>query len=195
MRAILSILVTGLMLGAIPVAAQQDDPMALQRCIWACLANSPGAASPEYNACVARQCSYIGSPAEPEPDPGAASLWRSGIASDGRTRFAGIDRSGGQPGGLFYMCDRAGQSYLALIGVGSPPGLYRVTVGAVELPVPFDRRRQELTVDVVPGGQLMNVLSGRGWAVIKDPAGKVVGAHSLTGADAALRRTLAACRG
>ena len=47
------------------VAAQEADPMAEQRCVWACLANSPGAASAEYSACVAEFCS-------PEPGQGAA---------------------------------------------------------------------------------------------------------------------------
>lgn len=51
---------------AYAVAAQEADPMAEQRCVWACLANSPGAASAEYSACVAEFCS-------PEPGQGAAA--------------------------------------------------------------------------------------------------------------------------
>lgn len=181
----------GLVLGTAPLMAQQDDPMAMQRCIWACLANSPGAASAEYNACVDRQCSDIGGAQADDPPP--VSQWQSGVASDGRTRFAGVARSGGHRGGLYYMCDAQGQSYLALIGVEGPPGTYRVRVGRADLPVPFDRRRVELSVDVVPGGQVMRALEGPGMGTILDPSGRVVFAQSLTGGAAALRETYAAC--
>lgn len=37
-------------------ALAQEDPMEEQRCVWACLANSPGADSDEYNACVRQYC-------------------------------------------------------------------------------------------------------------------------------------------
>ena len=36
--------------------AQSEDEMAVQRCVWACLANSNGANDPEYHACVERNC-------------------------------------------------------------------------------------------------------------------------------------------
>lgn len=45
--------------GSVPAAAQDNDEMALQRCIWACLANSEGAGDPAYHACVDRQCSGV----------------------------------------------------------------------------------------------------------------------------------------
>lgn len=44
--------------------AQGGDPMAEQRCVWQCLANSPGGAeSAAYRVCVARYCSA--GPSEP----------------------------------------------------------------------------------------------------------------------------------
>jgi hypothetical protein len=58
-------------LSAAPAAAQIEDPMMedpmmeQQRCVWSCLANSPGNDSPEYNACVKQYCEEIG--AEPAP--------------------------------------------------------------------------------------------------------------------------------
>ncbi|MBL4927603.1 hypothetical protein [Fuscibacter oryzae] len=58
---------------AAPVAAQDESPeMEQQRCVWSCLANSPGNDSPEYNACVKQYCEDIGAevaPAEPVPAP------------------------------------------------------------------------------------------------------------------------------
>jgi peptidoglycan hydrolase-like protein with peptidoglycan-binding domain len=40
-----------------PVQAQSgDDEMALQRCVWMCLANSTGNADPAYDACVEKHC-------------------------------------------------------------------------------------------------------------------------------------------
>jgi hypothetical protein len=49
----------GLLLAA-GAAAAQVDLMAEQRCVWSCLANSPGAASREYSDCVARLCTATG---------------------------------------------------------------------------------------------------------------------------------------
>lgn len=58
---------------AAPVAAQDESPeMEQQRCVWSCLANSPGNDSPEYNACVKQYCEDIGAevaPADPAPAP------------------------------------------------------------------------------------------------------------------------------
>lgn len=58
---------------AAPVAAQDESPeMEQQRCVWSCLANSPGNDSPEYNVCVKQYCEDIGAevaPADPAPAP------------------------------------------------------------------------------------------------------------------------------
>lgn len=58
---------------AAPAVAQDESPeMEQQRCVWSCLANSPGNDSPEYNACVKQYCEDIGAevaPADPAPAP------------------------------------------------------------------------------------------------------------------------------
>jgi len=41
-------------LAAAPAVA--DDEMALQRCVWMCLANSKGNSDPAYSACVEKYC-------------------------------------------------------------------------------------------------------------------------------------------
>jgi hypothetical protein len=60
----------GLFLGAGSVAAQVD-PMEEQRCVWSCLANSPGAESREYSDCVAQICTAIGQGSAAEAAPSA----------------------------------------------------------------------------------------------------------------------------
>ena len=37
-------------------ASAADDPMAVQRCVWSCLANSKGADDPAYERCVKEYC-------------------------------------------------------------------------------------------------------------------------------------------
>ncbi|MCW8087200.1 hypothetical protein [Sabulicella glaciei] len=65
---------------ALPVAAQ-PDPMAEQRCVWSCLAQSRGANDPRYHACVERMCSGLGAPPRSaprcsEPTRAAEATWR-----------------------------------------------------------------------------------------------------------------------
>lgn len=113
----LSVVLT-LFLAALPVMGQEADPMAQQRCVWSCLANSPGAESAEYSACVARLCEGRGEEAEaasgglvlsprPQPRPlvqsGAAPgqggaepppMPQSALAAEGWTFGQGADGQG-----------------------------------------------------------------------------------------------------
>lgn len=41
---------------AAPGFAAPKSDMELQRCVWACLANSSGNIDPRYHACVERRC-------------------------------------------------------------------------------------------------------------------------------------------
>lgn len=50
--------------GAASMAAAQDDPMEVQRCIWRCLADARGADDPAYSSCVASKCDSA-TPARP----------------------------------------------------------------------------------------------------------------------------------
>lgn len=65
--------VIALALAASAAGAQGDDGMEQQRCVWSCLANSPGAASAEYNACVAQLCEVL-APMSPADDPVPSGL-------------------------------------------------------------------------------------------------------------------------
>jgi hypothetical protein len=50
------ILAAMLAFDAAPALAGSASDMALQRCVWACLANSSGNNDPRYEACVERRC-------------------------------------------------------------------------------------------------------------------------------------------
>lgn len=180
-------------LAAQTAQAQSGDPMDLQRCIWRCLADSPGAQSPRYHQCVERLC--VTQPAPQYTAPATASRWKSGVAADGITRFAGVDVAQEGGPGFYYMCDRQGQSYVMLFRHHGPPGLLRFRIGAQNFTVPFDRTRGELTMNVIPGGQFLNALSYGQNAWISDMQGRHVMNVNLQGATAAMQGAIAACRG
>lgn len=108
--------------GASAQAQVAGDPMELQRCVWRCLANSPGAASAEYNACVAQFCADpqqdSSSPRIPTPRdtiPAAAPRWNAGVTADGLGRFAGvIDPIRGNT--FYVLCAPDGRRSFALFG-------------------------------------------------------------------------------
>jgi hypothetical protein len=86
-----------LLAGADAAAQVADDPMEAQRCIWRCLANSPGVSSPEYYSCVAQYCDGTeqGGSSVPATSPRAtvpamAPRWNAGVTSDGQRRYAGV---------------------------------------------------------------------------------------------------------
>lgn len=173
--------------------AQSADPMEQQRCIWRCLAGSPGAHSAQYNQCVQRFCVQHSPPQSSVP--AIVTPWKSGVAADGRTHFAGAEAGQGGGPGLYYMCDRQGQSYLMLYRHQGPPGMKRFRIGAQDFTVPFDRSRGELTMNVTPGGQFLNALVYGQSAWISDAQGGHVMNVNLQGAAAAMQAAIAACRG
>ncbi len=183
-------IVLSLGLVAAMAQAQYVDPMEQQRCVWRCLADSPGNTSPQYHQCVARHCT---APQYRAPEAGAP--WTGGIAADGVTRYAGLTAGSAGAPGLYYMCDRRGQSYLMLYRHEGPPGMMRFRIGGQEFTVPFDRRRGALTVDVTPGGRFLNALIYGPSLWITDTRGGHVMSLSLHGAAAAIQAALAACRG
>ncbi|MDU9003185.1 hypothetical protein [Sedimentitalea todarodis] len=180
-------------LAASVAQAQSGDPMEQQRCIWRCLAGSPGAHSAQYNQCVERLC--VQRPTPQYSAPAVGSPWKSGLAADGVTQFAGVDAGQANGTGFYYMCDRQGQSYLMLYRHQGPPGLLRFRIGAQQFTVPFDRSRGELTMNVIPGGQFLNALIYGQSAWISDMRGSHVMSVNLQGAAAALQGAIAACRG
>ncbi|MDK3020347.1 hypothetical protein [Pseudodonghicola flavimaris] len=181
--------IAALSLGA-PAAA--FDVGETQRCIWRCLSGSPGAASREYNQCVARNCSG-------EEAPGTAAIpvlrggWRSGLAADGITYYAGATLSDSDPTGVYFMCAPGQAGYLMLYGSGAAAGIFSFGIGRARYPMPFDRRRQELTVTLMPGAAVLQAMAQGSWLVVRDGAGQPMLAGSLAGAGQALRQAQALC--
>ncbi|TLP46954.1 hypothetical protein FDK21_08040 [Cohaesibacter sp. CAU 1516] len=94
--------------------------MALQRCIWSCLANSPGATSPKYHACVERNCNETQEqPAEPiqRGQRGHWSIYKLSIDEppyyDG---YAANTESRNGKLALSYVCGKGGDRYISMAG-------------------------------------------------------------------------------
>ena len=182
------------LLSPLSVAAQQGDPMDVQRCIWRCLADSSGPASPEYNQCVARLCSGepaapLSTPAPPQPVPLA---WRAGLASDGVHRFAGADAEQGY--GFYYFCTPQ-VSFFTLIGLPMDAGQYRFVIGDVAYLVPLDRSRGDLSVNIPPGDVFMQGVQAGSWLRVEALDGTSLIQFSLSGAGASINNAVQGCFG
>lgn len=179
-----------------PVAAQadvEDSPeMEMQRCVWSCLANSPGADSAEYNACVARLCDD--GAAEPAPQTNQPSGWTVGVTSDGRGHYAGVADPQVQTQ-LFYMCDAAGQSLLKFQGISGEGIVAVLTIDGVPQSVPFLSDGTSLyALAPVDGPLFAALLRGRSLSLRDGPQGPGVGDYSLTGSSQAIARARSGCR-
>ncbi len=110
--------------------------MVLQRCIWSCLAHSPGAASPQYEQCVTARCTdallY-------------GHQWTSGIASDGVHRFATTQAEQGMA--FTYFCTPT-LSYFVLADVPVPAAAYRFLIGQTDYVVTLQGAPGQLTLTV-----------------------------------------------
>ncbi|MEM6939212.1 MAG: hypothetical protein AAF943_03275 [Pseudomonadota bacterium] len=167
-----------------PAMAQQDA-MALQRCIWSCLSNSPGAHSYQYEQCVARHCAPQAAPIQ--------SAWWSGIASDGVHRFAMTQAEQGIA--FTYFCV-PGQSYFVLADVAVPPAQYRFLIGAIDYVITLDTTRGPLSVSIPHDHRFMQaVRRGGEWLSISTMQGQPVIRFSLRGADQHIGQAVSGCLG
>ncbi|QFT59833.1 hypothetical protein FIU94_13450 [Sulfitobacter sp. THAF37] len=190
MRLILLLLCLACPLSA---AAQQGDPMDVQRCIWRCLAASSGPASSEYNQCVVRLCSGdpVASPSPAVPPP-APLAWRAGLASDGVHRFAGADAEQGY--GFYYFCTPQA-SFFALTALPMAAGQYRFVIGDVAYLVPLDRSRGDLSVNIPPGDTFMQGVQAGSWLRVEALDGTSLIQFSLSGAGESTRSAVEGCFG
>lgn len=210
------------LLAAPAVMAEEVDPMAEQRCVWSCLANSPGAESDEYAACVARLCEAMGqevaavpegltlSP-RPQPRPPqsvpeeagavpppmpetvlAAEGWTFGPGAGGEGMFAG---TGDPVTGVRvdWLCAKGRPSVLAL----SP------YAGGARVTVTVEGRVRAVDL-VVEGGAgyapiglsdplFLHLASGPGFEVA-DGSGQVIGRFTMAGAPLAIGQAEGRCR-
>lgn len=172
------------------VGAAQGDPMALQRCVWSCLANSPGAESLQYNQCVETRCVAPPQQQSAPSLPNFRSDWQVGLASNGVHHYAGTQAEQGYA--FNYFCTPA-ESYFVLADLPIEAGQYRLLIGSVEYLVPFDRKRGALTVDIPPGSAFMQAMQGGGWLTVQDMNRRHVIRFSLAGARNALNTAVGRC--
>lgn len=210
------------LLSAAPAVAQTEDPMMeQQRCVWSCLANSPGNDSPEYNACVKQYCEEIG--AEPAPqeaapqksirpakrptaaaDPATPALpglaaapdatkgWVMGDTSDGKGHFAGT-KDAALGSSLNWLCGHGVQSLLALAPYSGDGKVVATVQG----------RAKEVTLQVENGvgyapigfGEplFLHIASGPEVA-FSDSTGKELGRFSMTNAPTAIGQAEGRCQ-
>lgn len=179
----LTVLLTAALTLPLPASAQEGPEWEVQRCIWRCLANSPGAASAEYNACVAAQCN------EPAAPPAA---WTGGVTADGRGRFAGIaDPATGAV--LYFLCAPGGQSFMSLTGPEGPSATLTLDVDGRLFAVPFTADGGSYVTPMPPGSPaLVALVTGR-QATLRNDVGTALLSVPLTAAMETIDRALQEC--
>lgn len=171
-------------------AAAQMDPMEEQRCVWQCLANSPGADSRQYDDCVARMC--VG---EEPPAPAAAALalptaaWKAGAAAGG-AHYAAVDVPNAA---MTFVCTPDGAAQLGIAGAGSRADAVDFRVDDRVFRLRFVAKKGVLFTAAPPGSPLLGALTGGAAATVLDKAGGHAVSFPLTGSGAAIGAALAGC--
>lgn len=175
---------------------EESDAMEVQRCVWRCLADSPGAASAEYEACVAAQCN--GPPQEQNAWPAApaaqAPAWYYGATSDGQGRYAGVvDPAFGTS--FYYMCDARGQSLLAINGpeAGLPAPL-AIIIDNVAYSAVFSGRDLSSHASVAMTDPVIAALTIGRMLEVRNSSGSPLGRFSLVGSGQAIAAARQGCR-
>ena len=205
------VLATALAMTGAPEAAraQAGDPMEEQRCVWRCLADHGPATSPAYNQCVAAQC--MGQPpaggqgqnqsqGQARSQPGIAAQgkagagWKGGRIEGGRTAWAGAEMPGGAPG-IYYYCDRAGRSALAVAGVRGPGSALRLSVDGRAYGLRFSQvGTSQYAAPVAPADPVLAALQHGNGVALRDGSGRTALQIPLRGSGKAVGAALSFCR-
>ncbi|WP_417719164.1 hypothetical protein [Salipiger sp.] len=189
MRGRIAVLLCALWTGA-PLLAQ-EDPMVMQRCVWACLANNGPNTNPAYHACVQRVCVEGAKPTSSVPQKGAA--WGAGALDGGRTRYAGIDTPNGLRG-LYYFCNRSGRSELMIAGVPPRASSYEIEVGGKRFAFRFAPTKNGVAATVPAGHAVFSALRGGSAVKISQQGGPERIGLKLAGSSGALGAAMGGCR-
>lgn len=191
---------------ASPALSQSADEV--QRCVWSCLANSSGANSPEYNACVEKRCvgqSKGKQQNQPASEPQTTNRWAVKPLTpdtppylDGRTAYV---KSADNRLYLNYICGRDGDSHFILAGeVLSDKGLTDGTKISARMTIDsntahwfsFGEYEGTLTTEVAPGLSLFKELQ-KGKKLVIDLT-KYSAHFSLKGSSKALSAAIDYCQ-
>ncbi|MCF3972310.1 hypothetical protein [Paracoccus salsus] len=168
-----------------PLAAQaQMDEDEMQRCVWRCLADSPGAASQQYDACVQRMCV---NPAPPRAQP---SGWGNTGDASGGGQMASITVGLST---LAYSCQPGKPAVLGIDGLPGPSDGIIVTVDGREFRPRFARQNTVHYTVLPPGSDLLAALLAGRSAQLRNPAGKSVSGFPLAGSARAIGVAMARC--
>ncbi|MFN4191703.1 MAG: hypothetical protein ACK4FR_02065 [Tabrizicola sp.] len=182
------------------VASAQEDYMEVQRCVWRCLADSPGAESAEYHQCVAASC---GEPAPESALPPAAappvapasgfSAWTFGQTADGQGRYAG--QYAAETGSLiYYTCDGSGTQNLLLSGEAEGPGgVLTLDADGQVLGLWFEPSPGGYTARLEPGSPVPDLLMRAARFELRNEAGWSLGRFAMGGAREAIGSARASC--
>lgn len=186
-RRIGTALIATLVLGWGPAGAQdmtREEAEEEQRCVWSCLANSPGADSPAYQSCVETIC-LAPKPSLPRASSVPAAVWKSGVSTGNQAYYAGVEISGKS---FSFHCTRGGEALLAIDGMGSRTDI-GLRIDDLRYGLEFTARNGVLFTPATPH-LITQLLAGNVVEVARP--GEAV-AFPLTGSGKAIRRALAEC--
>jgi len=115
----------GLWIGGPEARAQEGPEWEMQRCVWRCLAASPGAGSPEYDRCVIDACMQYSVEGQEDPQGPAApngvpqGRWFAAGTGDGQGNLAGF-MDPRREAAFYVICGSDGRRNLALFGPEGP---------------------------------------------------------------------------
>lgn len=198
MRRMLAVgLAVAWLMTGLPVAAQEDPEMEMQRCVWRCLADSPGAASAQYNACVQRLCVAQPAPMQPAPVQPApmqpvAPVWSGGTTADRLGSYAATsDRASSST--LYLICAPGRERYLMLVGSGGPSTMLDVVIDGRAHSLWFTEQGGSYYATLPAGSPVIAALMRGRMVEIVNPAGYRAGTFSLAGAAGPISAALARC--
>lgn len=169
-------------------ASAQIDVGEEQRCVWRCLADSPGAASRQYNDCVERMC-VAPKPAAPKPAAPRADAWRHS-GNRGAAQMASVTVGAST---LAYVCQRGKPGVIGVSGLPGPDSAVQVTVDGRAIGARFATQGGTHYTVAGPGSALIGALLAGNSAQFRNPAGRSSSTFPLAGSGAAIRAAMAGC--
>lgn len=187
MRSGRAALLAGAIMAWAPMTAYAQTQMSdeeLQRCVWRCLADSPGAGSSQYNACVERTC------VNPAPAKSPKSGWRNTGKKSGGGQMATITAGYSS---LSYTCEAGKPALLSVDRLPGPGDKVVATVDGREYRQPFVTR-DDVQITALPAGSpLLAALLAGNQAQFRNPVGRSVSTFSLNGSGKAIRKAMRRC--